>query len=44
MVQDLLEAETDPYRREVLKGDFKTVKQFLARDPALIYARDANGQ
>jgi ankyrin repeat protein len=42
--QELLEAETDPYRRAVLKGDLKTVEQVLARDPAMLYARDANGQ
>jgi ankyrin repeat protein len=42
--QELLAAETDPYRRAVLNGDVKTVEQFLARDPGLLYARDVNGQ
>lgn len=42
--QELLAAETDPYRRAVLNGDVKTVEGFLARDPALLYARDVNGQ
>src|SRR5271155_4610833 len=42
--QQLLASETDPYRRAALNGDVKTVEEFLAHDPALLYARDVNGQ
>lgn len=42
--QELLAGETDPYRRAVLDGNVKIVEQFLARDSALLYARDVNGQ
>ena len=44
IVRDLLKSETDPFRRAVLTGDIRTVEQFLARDPALVYARDVDGQ
>jgi len=42
--QELLKPETDAFRRAVLSGDVKGVERFLAGDPALLYARDANGQ
>jgi ankyrin repeat protein len=42
--QELLKSETDAFRRAVLGGDVKSVERFLARDSALLYARDANGQ
>jgi ankyrin repeat protein len=41
---DLLRSETDPFRRAVITGNLATVKQFVARDPALVYSRDAHGQ
>lgn len=41
---ELLAAETDPFRQAVLRGDVKKVEEFLARDVALLYARDARGQ
>ncbi len=41
---DLLRTETGPFRRAVLTGDMNAVAQAIARDPALIYARDAQGQ
>jgi ankyrin repeat protein len=42
--QELLASETDPYRRAVLNGDVTTVEVFLSHDPAVLYARDVNGQ
>jgi len=41
---DLLKRETDPFRRAVLTGDLDAVKRFVARDPSLVYSRDAQGQ
>jgi ankyrin repeat protein len=41
---DLLKSETDPFRIAVITGDLATVEQFVARDPALVYSRDARGQ
>jgi ankyrin repeat protein len=41
---ELLNAETDVFRRAVLAGDLKAVQQGLERDPALLYSRDAHGQ
>jgi len=42
--QELLAGEREPFRRAVLSGDVKKVEEFLARDAALLYARDALGQ
>jgi uncharacterized protein len=42
--ENLLDSETNPYRRAVLSGDLKKVEEFLAHDPSLLYARDATGQ
>jgi hypothetical protein len=39
-----LSRETDPFRRAVIDGDARAVEQFLSKDPALIYERDAHGQ
>ncbi|MGH9746277.1 MAG: ankyrin repeat domain-containing protein [Candidatus Acidiferrales bacterium] len=41
---DLLKSETDPFRKAVLTGDLAAVKQYVARDPSLVYSRDAYGQ
>ena len=41
---ELLNGETDAFRRAVLTGDLKTIKQGLDRDAALLYSRDAHGQ
>ena len=41
---DLLAAESDAYRRAVISGDVTKVEEFLARDAALLYARDVRGQ
>jgi ankyrin repeat protein len=42
--EELLKSETDPYRRAVLSGNLQAVQEFIARDPSLLYARDATGQ
>jgi ankyrin repeat protein len=39
-----LKNETDPYRRAVIDGNLAVVQQHLEKDPALLYARDAQGQ
>jgi ankyrin repeat protein len=39
-----LSRETDPFRRAAIDGDVRAVEQFLSKDPALLYARDALGQ
>ena len=44
LAADRLRTETDPFRRAVILGDLATVEQFVARDPALVYSRDARGQ
>jgi uncharacterized protein len=41
---ELLKREADPFRKAVLTGDLDAVKQFVARDPSLVYSRDAQGQ
>jgi hypothetical protein len=41
---ELLKKETDPFRKAVLTGDLDAVKRFVARDPSLVYSRDAQGQ
>jgi ankyrin repeat protein len=43
-IEPVSEAETDPFRRAVTAGDADVVAGFLAKDPALLYARDAQGQ
>jgi ankyrin repeat protein len=42
--EELLKSEIDPYRRAVLSGNLQSVQEFIARDPSLLYARDASGQ
>lgn len=44
LAAELMKAEGDPFRRAVLSGDLKAVEQGLARDPGLLYSRDAHGQ
>jgi ankyrin repeat protein len=44
LAAELLNGETDAFRRAVLTGDLKTIKQGLDRDAALLYSRDAHGQ
>ena len=41
---DLEPAEVDPFRQAVIAGDLKVVQEFVARDQALVYSRDARGQ
>ena len=43
-IDAISEVETDPFRRAVIEGDANTVSAFLAKDPSLLYARDAQGQ
>jgi len=38
------DVENDPFRRAVIAGDANAVAGFLSKDPALLYARDAQGQ
>lgn len=40
----LEDAEHDPFRLAVISGDANAVESSLAKDPALLYARDAKGQ
>jgi uncharacterized protein len=44
LAAELMNAETNSFRRAVLSGDLKTVQQGLERDRALLYSRDARGQ
>jgi len=43
-IESIAEVEADPFRAAVIAGDVNAVAGFLSKDPALLYARDAQGQ